>query len=121
MWENLVIQSEVLWPAFIEKIMSYQSEQKPIIFECVNILPHLARRDLNFPGIALIGSSYEQTLERNRQAPRWSHDAKLQELEVKMVFEVERPHYKSEAEKYDYPVFENSDDAFETALKLLKI
>jgi broad-specificity NMP kinase len=119
MWKNLVLQSEALWPAFFKKIMSYESERKPIIFECVNILPHLAHRDIQFPGIVMIGSSYQQTLERNLKEPRWSNDPELQELEAKMFFYIERPHYKSEAEKYSYPVFEDSEEAFNACLGII--
>ncbi|MES2471188.1 MAG: hypothetical protein V4526_03075 [Patescibacteria group bacterium] len=119
-WANIVAQSEGIWPAFLEKIDSYKDETKPIIFECVNILPHLAKRDLYFPGIALIGSSYEDTLARNKKEPRWGKTEELQVLEAKLFFEMERPYYKAEAEKYGYPVFEKADDAFEDALKLLQ-
>jgi hypothetical protein len=75
MWKNLVAQSEALWPAFLEKIATYKEGERPVIFECVNLLPHLAHRDLTFPGITLIGRSYEETLERNRKEPRWSNDS----------------------------------------------
>ena len=92
-----------------------------MIFECVNILPHLAHRDLAFPGIVIIGSSYEETLLRNRKNPRWSDDPALQILEAKMFFEIERPRYKTEAERYNYKVFENSDDSFAPALRLLRL
>lgn len=120
LWNNLVLQSEGLWPAFLEKIESYADEEKPVIFECVNILPHLARRDLNFPGIVLIGSSFKEILERNIRNPRWGTTLELQSLEATMFFEIERPHYKAEAEKYGYQVFERSEDALDTALNLLK-
>ncbi|MDP3947584.1 MAG: hypothetical protein Q8Q41_02750 [bacterium] len=120
MWKNLIVQSEALWPAFLKKMAEYETESRPVIFECVNILPHLAHRDLKFPGIILIGSSQKETLERNKQEPRWGKTPDLQEFEAKMFFEVERPHYKSEAEKYGYPVFEDSDRAFEQALLLIE-
>ncbi len=119
LWKNLVAQSEALWPAFVEKIHSYSSEEKPVIFESVNILPHLARKDLEFPGIVLIGFSYKKTLERNKKHPRWGNTTNLQELEAKTFFDIERPRYKAEAEKYEYPVFETADFAFEPALKFL--
>lgn len=118
-WNNLVAQSEGLWPAFIDGIEKYSNEEKPVIFECVNILPHLAKRDLGFSGIVLIGSSFELTLERNLKDPRWGNTKELQELEAKTFFFVERPKYKSEAEKYGYPVFEKAEDAYEHCLKLL--
>ena len=119
-WKNLVNQSEGLWPAFLEKINSYKSENKPIIFECVNMLPHLAKRSLNFPGIVLIGETFEETFARNHGNPRWGNTMELQELEARAFFYNERPNYKSEAEKYGYPVFESADKAFATALSLLK-
>lgn len=118
-WENLVAQSEGLWPAFLQEIEKYKDEEKPVIFECVNLLPYLAKKDLDFPGIVLIGKSYEETLVRNIQSPRWGETLELQKLEAKMFFENERPHYKAEAEKYGYPVFESADEAFEKALILL--
>ncbi len=119
-WQNLVRQSEGLWPALLEKIDSYSSNEKPVIFESVNILPHLAKSDLKFPGIVLLGSSFEETLERNKAEPRWGNTPHLQELEAQCFFNVERPRYKLEAEKYAYPCFENADQAFETAIKLLQ-
>jgi adenylate kinase len=120
MWSNLVTQSESLWPAFFKKIESYETAAGWVIFECVNILPHLAKRDLRFPGVVLIGSSYEDVLERNKRDPRWSSNIHLQELEAKMFFEIERPYYKAEAEKYGYPIFEKADDAFDFFMDLYK-
>lgn len=90
-----------------------------MVFECVNILPHIAKQYLDFPGIVLIGKSYEKVLERNKQAPRWGNTPELQELEARWFFEVERPHYKAEAKKYKYPVFESADEAFKKALQFL--
>lgn len=120
MWNNLVAQSEALWPEFLEKIEGYSEEQASIVFECVNILPHLAKKSLNFPGVVLIGSSCEQTLERIRKEKRWSDDPILQEFEAKMFFEVERPRYKLEGEKCGYPVFETAGDAFQYGMSILK-
>lgn len=120
-WENLVAQSEGLWPVFLGEIAKYGTETKPVIFECVNLLPHLAKRDLDFPGLVLIGRSFEETLERNKQNPRWGKTDHLQELEAKTFFYIERPRYKSEAEKYNYPVFESADEAFGKGVELVQI
>ncbi|MDE2188249.1 MAG: hypothetical protein KGJ35_00765 [Patescibacteria group bacterium] len=120
-WKNLVSQSEAIWPAFLEKINSLSNKKHPIIFECVNILPHLAKQDLDFPGIVLIGDSYENILKRNTEEPRWGNTIELQKLEAKNFFEVERPHYRAEAIKYGYPIFETADEAFTEAIKLLNI
>jgi len=119
-WDDLVNQSEGLWPAFLEEITKYENEEKTVIFECVNILPHLAKKYLDFPGIVLIGLSYEEILERNKKGPRWGNTVALQELEAKSFFEIERVDYKREAEKYGYSVFETADNAFDSALKLIK-
>ncbi len=113
------LQSEGLWLGFMEKIDSYKNEKRPVIFECVNIMPHLAKCDLGFPGIVLIGRSYEETLKRIQGYPRWGNTPHLQEMEAKCFFFTERPHYKEEAEKYGYPVFETAEEAFQPALDLL--
>ncbi|OHA59246.1 MAG: hypothetical protein A2589_03485 [Candidatus Vogelbacteria bacterium RIFOXYD1_FULL_46_19] len=118
-WQNLVAQSEALWPALVAEIKKYELEERPVIFECVNLLPHLAKKDLPFPGVVLIGKFLEETLERNLADPRWGETPELIRLEAKTFFEVERPRYQAEAEKYGYPVFESADLAWETALGLL--
>lgn len=119
-WNNLVMQSEGMWPAFIEKIEKYKDETRPVIFECVNILPHLAKRSLYFDGLVIIGHSYEETLERIKQSPRWGSTEHLKKLEAESFFYVERPKYKTEAKKYKYSVFESADEALESGLKLLQ-
>ncbi len=118
-WENLVTQSEGLWPALLKEISKFKDESKPVIFECVNMLPHLVKRDLGFNGIVLIGSSLEETLNRNKKDPRWGDTPELQELEANTFFNIERPHYKEEASKYGYPIFEEADDAIDYCLNLL--
>jgi len=119
-WRNLVEQSEHIWPAILEKVRSYDGETRPVIFEAVNILPHLAKRDLDFPGVVLTGSSYEEILERNIRAPRWGATRELQELEARSFWDIERPRYKAEGEKFGYKVFESGDEAFEYCVGLLK-
>jgi hypothetical protein len=84
------------------------------------MLPHLVKRDLGFDGVVLIGSSFEETLERNRKDPRWGSTTELQELEANTFFNIERPHYKEEALKYGYPTFERADDAIEYCLSVLR-
>lgn len=119
-WKNLVAQSEAIWPAFLERIDSYADEERPVIFECVNLLPHLIHRDLDFPCVVLIGSSYEQTLERNAQDPRWGSTERELELNSKSFFFVERPRYLEEAQKYGYPAFETYEEALSVALDFLR-
>lgn len=118
-WVNLVKQSEGFWPGVLAKVKKYDKEDKPVIFEGVNILPYLAHKDLQIPGIAIIGRSFDETLERNKKEPRWGTTEELQKLESDAFFNGERPYYKEEAEKYGYKVFETPDEAWETALSLL--
>ncbi len=119
-WENLVKQSEMLWPGILEKIQSYDTEKKPVIFEGVNLLPHLAHRDLGIPGVVIIGKSFEEVLDRNIKDPRWGETEELQRLEADAFFNGERPQYQSEAKKYNYPVFETGDEAWETVISILR-
>lgn len=118
-WKNLVNQSESLWPGILDKISQYSNENRPIIFEGVNILPHLAHRDLKIPGIVIIGQSLEETFERNKKEPRWGNTEELQKLEADAFFNGERLHYKKEAEIYGYPIFETAEEAWVTAIKIL--
>lgn len=118
-WQNLVNQSEALWPAFLEKIDSYSEETRPVIFESVNLLPHIVKEDTDFPGIVLVGASYESVLERNIADPRWGNTKELQEMEAHSFYNVERPNYIKEAEQFGYPVFQTADEAYETAKALL--
>lgn len=118
-WKNLVAQSEGFWPGILEGLARYADDERPVIFEGVNILPHLAHRDLQIPGIAIIGRSLEETLERNMREPRWGATEELQKLEADAFFNGERPHYKDDAEQYGYPVFETPDEAWSTAIQIL--
>jgi hypothetical protein len=118
-WKNLVAQSEGFWPGILAGLAQYTDEDKPVIFEGVNILPHLAHRDLQIPGIAIIGRSLEETFERNKKEPRWGATEELQKLEADAFFNGERPHCKDDAEKFGYPVFETPDEAWATAIQIL--
>ncbi len=118
-WKNLVAQSEGFWPGILVGLAQYADEDRPVIFEGVNILPHLAHRDLQIPGIAIIGRSLEETFERNKKEPRWGAAEELQKLEADAFYNGERPHYKDDAEKFGYPVFDAPDDAWATAVQIL--
>ena len=118
-WENLKKQSEIFWPKIKSKIDGAVKLNKPAIFEGVNILPHLAARDLDFPGIYLLGNSFEEIFERNKREPRWGNTEKLQKMEAKSFFYCERPRYKKEAEKYGFKTFENIDEAEKEVIRLL--
>ena len=117
-WENLKNQSEAFWSAILKRIRKIQESESPAIFEGVNILPHLAAKDLQFPGIVLVGDSFEDIFERNKKEPRWGKTEELQRKEAKAFYNCERPRYTVEAEKYGYQVF---SDIKEAEKKLLEI
>src|SRR3989344_1223605 len=118
-WENLKNQSEALWPTILAKVKEIQKPGKGAIFEGVNILPHLARIDLDFEGIILLGESFKKILDRNKKDPRWGKTEELQIQEAKVFWGCERPKYKQEAEKYGYKVFSDAGQAEAELLKLL--
>lgn len=119
-WKNFVQQSEAFWPTILKKIKEVQSSHKSAIFEGVNILPHLAAKDLDFSGIYLLGESVEQIFERNKKVPRWGSTEELQRLEAETFFNGERPNYKREAEKYRFKTFEKADEAEKELVRILK-
>lgn len=118
-WENLVKQSEAFWPTIMKKVNEVKRNYPSAIFENVNILPHLAKRDFNFPGIFLLGRNKQSLLLRNKQNPRWGQDEELQRKETELFFKRDRPKYKEEAEKYGYKTFGNFSKAEQEVLELL--
>ena len=119
-WSNLVKQSEAFWAFILNKIEEIKETHPSAIFEAVNILPHLAEKDLDFPGIFLLGESFEQIFERIKISPRWGKTEELQKLEAETFFNCERENYKKEAGEYGFKTFTNSKDAEQELLKLLK-
>ena len=118
-WQNIIEQSEALWPDIVKKIRKVVKYGKLAIFEGVNILPHLARQDLNFEGIILLGESVETIFKRNKKDPRWGKTEALQLKEAEMFYNCEGQKYKAEAEKYGYQIFTNHALAEAKLLKLL--
>jgi 2-phosphoglycerate kinase len=119
LWKNLVNQSEAFWSTILNKINEIKQSHPVAIFEGVNILPHLAAKDLDFPGVYLLGESQEQILERIKKAPRWGATEELQEIEASIFFNCERIHYQKEAEKYGFMTFTNPKEAESGIRKLL--
>lgn len=119
-WENLKNQSEALWPTILKRIKEIQISGDSAIFEGVNILPHIAHRDLDFQGVVLLGESFEKIMERNKQDPRWGDTEELQIQEAEAFWNCERPKYKQEAEKYGFKTFINSDEAEKELLRILR-
>ncbi len=120
-WHNLKRQSEALWPGMVDRINAALGSGKPVIFEGVNILPHLAARDLRFPGLFLLGESFEVVLERNRHRPRWGKTEALQRREAEAFFFWEREFYRQEAERYGYKTFISAAHAEQPLLEMLEI
>ena len=138
-WRILNEQHEKLWPGVLEKIREYEggriplkskiaahirkplSKKRPIVFEGINILPRLAINDLDFPGVVLVGKSFEEVLENNRKRPRWGKSEKMIRMGAEAFWFVERPHYIAEAESYGYKIFEDADEAYAEIVKILDL
>lgn len=130
-------QHKQLWPEVLAKIREYEngkiplksclaarvrkplSKNRPLIFEGINIRPSLARKDLDFPGIVLVGKSFKEVLEKNRRRPRWGTSEKMLKTGAEAFWYVERPHYIAEAQRYGYKVFEDADKAYAEIVKML--
>lgn len=110
-WDNLVKQSEAFWPFILNKINEVKTTQSSAIFEGVNILPHLAKRDLDFQGIYLLGESEEKIFQRIKEEPRWGQNEQLQKMEAGAFFKCERHKYQEEAKKYGYRCFNDAKKA----------
>jgi predicted kinase len=119
-WENLKKQSEAFWPTILNKIKDVQNSGKSAIFEAVNILPHLAHRDLDFKGVFLLGESFEIIFERNKKDPRWGKTEELQRIEADRFFNCESKMYEQEAEKYGFKAFNSAEEAEEEIKNLLE-
>lgn len=109
-FKNLVDQSEAFWPTILAKINEIMKEGKPAVFEAVNVLPHLAKKDLPFNGVVLVSDSSEKLLERLKARPRWGNTEELQKIESERFVE-EANFYRKEAEKHGYKVFSDSSEA----------
>jgi len=119
-WNNLKKQSEIFWPTILQKIHKIQKTNKSAIFEGVNILPHLAYKDLNFSGIVLAGESKQLVFQRCKNDPRWGKIEELHKKEAEWFFVHEGKKYQKEAKKYGYKVFHDNKKAEKELIKLLK-
>lgn len=109
--KNIVNQSEAFWPNILECVQKTIKEHEHAIFEAVNILPHLAKKDLSFEGFFMIAEDENQLLDRLQKNPRWGQTEELQNLEAKYFVEWEARWIRNEANKYRYKVFNNKQDA----------
>lgn len=119
-WNNLREQAEAFWPSYLAKINETKNGTKSAIFESVSILPHLAHKDLNFPGIYLLGESTEAIFERLKENPRWGENEELQRIEVEWFYLHEGKMYESEAKKYGFKSFRHTKEAEQELLKLMQ-
>ncbi len=119
-WGNLKKQSEAFWSTIKSKIEEIQKLNSFVIFEGVNILPHLAK-DLNFGGIVLLGESFDVILERNKKDPRWGKTEDLQICEARAFWDCERVWYKKEAQKYGFKTYSDTALAEKEILKIFQI
>ena len=107
---NLIKQSEAFWPSILEVVKKTKELYEHAIFEAINIQPHLAKKDLDFPGFFLINENRQILLDRFKKAPRWGKTEKLQKTEIDFLLKHDVKFIKEEAKKYGYKVFNNSDD-----------
>lgn len=117
-WESITKQSEAFWPTIVANIERKKAAGRKIIFEGVNILPHLAAQNL-YAGIYLLSDSVETIIARLKKEPRWSSDSTLQQKEAQEFFYCEQPRYKKEAEQYGFTCFTDMYEAEKELVKLL--
>lgn len=116
-WQNIVNQSEAFWTIFKEKIIVMN---EPTIFEGVNLLPHLMR-EINMKGVYLINNSVDEIFERNKKDPRWGKTVALQKMEAEAFVNCEGKKYAKEAEKYNYKVFTDINEAEKELFSLIRV
>lgn len=115
---NLKKQCKTIWPYFVERI---KQVNEPFIIEGVNILPHLAYQDFDFPGIVLLRKSREDIYQTIKGSPYWSTENNtLQKKEAEILFFWEAPFYEEEAKEYGYNVFTDLNKAEKEILNLMK-
>ncbi len=119
-WNNLRKQAEAFWPTYLAKINETKNTAKSAIFESVCILPHLAYRDLNFPGIYLLGESIEIIFKRLKENPRWGENERLQRMEAEWSYLHEGAMYENEAKEYGFKSFRNPKKAEAYLLHLMQ-
>ena len=119
-WSNVLKQAEAFGLSYLRKINEIKNTAKSAIFESVSILPHLAYRDLDFPGIYLLGESIEMIFKRLKENPRWGGNEELQRMEAEWFYLHEGAMYESEAKKYGFKSFRHPEKAEEELLKLMQ-
>ncbi len=116
--KNLISQSEAFWSEIVKKVNEVKNSSEHAIFEAVNLLPHLVSKDFDSPGFFLVEENMETLLKRLNTNPKWGETPEEQQLEAKFFIEWEAKYIRKEAEKYNYPVFNNSDEALKALSKI---
>lgn len=119
-WIGLKRQSEAFWKFFEPKIREILDSGEAVIFEGVNLLPHLVNQIEGFRGIYLLSEDLEEISKRNKKDPRWGSTEELQRKEAEAFVYCETPNYKREAEKYGYKTYMNSADAEEVVRMIIQ-
>ncbi len=110
--QNIIDQSNALWPHILKKIKESQKQFPRVIFEGIDIMPELAHRDLDFDGFFLVPPDVETMYVRLQAHRRWGETNDLKRQEAKCFYEGDAMYIKQEAEKYGYEVFDNLDDGY---------
>lgn len=105
--KDLENQSNAFWPKTLERIHTIQAQHEHALFEGVNILPELSRRDLDFPGLFMVVKDQKTMFTRLKEHPRWGKTEELQRLEAKYFVEYDGQYIRQGAQRYGYPVAHN--------------
>ncbi len=116
--DNLIKQSEAFWPSILEVVAKTKKLYEHAIFEAVNIQPHLAKKDFDFPGFFLINEDRQILFERFKKTPRWGKTEKLQRQEVDFLLKHDVLFIKQEAKKYGYKVINDFAQAMSELKKI---
>ncbi len=111
-------QTLALWKYIFNEITDLQKKYENIIFEGVDFLPDITRRDLDFDGIFIYCESIDESYQRNKLHPRIGKTEELQKREAILYAEYESSNIKDLAPKYGYQIF-TSKNAFTAKASLL--
>ncbi|XOU94863.1 MAG: hypothetical protein ACNFW9_02220 [Candidatus Kerfeldbacteria bacterium] len=115
--ENVVRQSEELWPHILEQIINIQNKHEHVIFEGVQLMPRLTRKFLKMNGFFLIPPDIETIYIRLVAHKRWGVTNDQKRNEAKCFFEGDAKYINTEARKFGYKVFDNTDEGYSQLYK----
>jgi len=115
--KNITKQSLGLWPSILKYIKNEQKRCEHAIFDGVNIIPKLAK-DLDFAGVYLIQRDPSVILSRLKLHKRWGETLELKQKEAQIFANDESDYYQNEAERYNLPVFDSTEQAEKKLLEI---